>query len=314
MKILVVGAGAIGGYFGGRLLEAGRDVTFLVRPGRSERLAATGLVIRSDSGDVTLPSPPTVTADALREIFDLVLLSCKAYDLEGAIAGFAPAVGPGTAILPVLNGMCQLDRLDQRFGAKHVLGGLCQISSTLDPDGRILHLNNMHGLVFGERGGGRSARVEAIAAALSGARFDARLSEEILQEMWEKWLFIASLAGINCLMRATVGDIVAADGAGLTLALVEECAAIAARQGFPPREDTIARVRSMLTTPGSGLIASMLRDLERGAPIEADQVIGDLVRRGDPGPGASPILRIVLAHMKAYEARRARPANLPSVG
>ena len=303
MRILVVGAGAIGGYFGGRLLEAGRDVTFLVRRERSERLAATGLVIRSGSGDYTLPNPSTVRAEDLARPFDLVLVSCKAYDLEGAIAGFAPAVGPETLILPLLNGMRHLDRLDRQFGSGAVLGGLCLISSGLDPEGRILHHNTMHGIVFGERDGPPSARAEAVAAAFAGARFNARLSTEILQEMWEKWVFIASLAGINCLMRGTVADYLAAGGGGLAAALVDECAAIAGRQGFPPGEAALAKVRTELTVP-SGLTASMLRDLERQAPIEADHVIGDLLGRGEPG--ASPLLTIVLAHLKTYEARRAR--------
>jgi 2-dehydropantoate 2-reductase len=310
MRILVVGAGAIGGYFGGRLLEAGRDVTFLVRPERSRRLAETGLVIRSSFGDVSLPAPPTVTAGQLNRPFDLVLLSCKAYDLEGAIAGFAPAVGPDTVILPVLNGMLHFDRLDREFGAGRVLGGLVLISSALDPEGRIQHCNKMHGLVFGERDGSRSARVEAIAAVLSGAGFDARLSEGILQELWEKWVFIASLAAINCLLRATVDDIVASGSTGLALTVMAECAGIAAGQGYPPGEACLQRIRAMLTTPGLALAASMLRDLERNAPIEADHVIGDLLRRGDPQPGAQPVLRIACAHLKAYEARRAREAGL----
>jgi 2-dehydropantoate 2-reductase len=301
MKILVIGAGAIGGYFGGRLLEAGRDVTFLVRRERKERLAATGLVIRSGYGDYTLPAPPTVEAQALDRPFDLVLVSCKAYDLEGAIAGFAPAVGPDTTILPLLNGMRHLDRLDERFGADRVLGGLVLISSGLDPEGRILHFNDMHGIVFGGRDA-RSARAEAVAEAFAGARFNARQSGEILREMWEKWVFIASLASINCLMRGTVAEYLAADAEGLATALVDECAAIAARQGFPPREAALAKTRAALTTP-SGLIASMLRDIERQAPIEADHVIGDLLRRGEPG--ASPLLRVALAHLKTYEARRA---------
>jgi 2-dehydropantoate 2-reductase len=308
MRILVVGAGATGGYFGGRLLAAGRDVTFLVRPERARRLAETGLVIRDSAGDVTLPAPATVTAGTLRGSFDLVLLSCKAYDLEGAIEGFAPAVGPETIILPMLNGMRHLDRLDQRFGAGRVLGGLCQISAGLDPDGRILHLNTMHGLVFGERDGVRSTRVEALAEVLGHAGFDDRLSDAILLEMWEKWVFIAAAAGINCLMRATVADIIAAEAGGLALALLDECAAVAASHGFQPREVWLERGRGMLTLPGSSLTASMLRDLERGAPIEADHVIGDLLRRGDPRPGAQPVLRIVYAHLKAYEARRAREA------
>jgi len=216
-------------------------------------------------------------------------------------------VGGGVQDVPLaVDARGHLDQLDQRFGAGRVLGGLCQISSALDPDGRILHLNTMHGLVFGERDGVRSARVEALAALLGGAGFDARLSDAILLEMWEKWVFIAGAAGINCLMRATVADIIAAGAGGLALALLDECAAVAAGHGYPPREAWLRKARAMLTEPGSALTASMLRDLERGAAIEADHVIGDLLRRGDPRPGAQPVLRIVYAHLKAYEARRAR--------
>ena len=142
MRILVVGAGSIGGYFGGRLLQAGRDVTFLVRPRRAAELAKIGLMIRSPLGDVALAAPPTVTADALRAPFDLILLSCKAYDLQGAMDAFAPAVGPQTAILPLLNGMRQLELLEARFGAAPVLGGQCLISTVLDAEGGILHLND----------------------------------------------------------------------------------------------------------------------------------------------------------------------------
>src|SRR6202049_3088446 len=208
MRILVVGAGAIGGYFGARLLEARRDVTFLVRPRRAAQLAR-GLSVVSRFGDIDLVAPPMVTAEALHESFDLILLSCKAYDLEGAMDSFAPAVGPRTAILPLLNGMRHLDFLKARFGAGHVLGGQCLLSAVLDPDGRVLHLNDTHLLGFGEPDGSRSARVEAIASILSGAKFDARPSQVILQEMWEKWVFIAAGAGIPLLTRAAGGDIAA---------------------------------------------------------------------------------------------------------
>src|ERR1700733_9421182 len=170
MRILVVGAGAIGGYFGGRLLQAGRDVTFLVRPRRQAQLAKTGLVIRSRFGDGSLSSPPTLTADALHEPFDLILLSCKSYDLQSAADSFAPAVGPNTAILPLLNGMGHMDYLGARFGAGAVLGGQCVISVTLDGDGHILHLNDTHGLSFGEQNGETSPGAEAIASTLSGDR------------------------------------------------------------------------------------------------------------------------------------------------
>ena len=310
MRILVVGAGSIGGYFGGRLLEAGRDVTFLVRSRRASDLARTGLAIRSPVGDVNLPAPPTVAAERLSEPFDLVLLSCKAYDLAAAINAFAPAVGPDTAILPLLNGMGHLDLLEARFGAEHVLGGQCLISAALDPEGRILHLNETHMLSFGERDGARSPRVEAIAAELSGARFEARLTQRILPEMWEKWMFIATGAGLTCLLRASIGDIVAAGAADLATALLEECAAIAAQQGFAPSEAAMQRSRAMFTAPGSALTASMLRDIERGAPIEAEHVVGDLLRRGGKDTDASSLLRTAYLHLKAYEARRVREAGL----
>jgi 2-dehydropantoate 2-reductase len=306
MRVLVVGAGSIGGYFGGRLKAAGRDVTFLVRARRAAQLAKIGLIIRSPRGDVDIASPPTIMAENLREPYDLILLSCKAYDLPSAIDAFAPAVGPNTAILPVLNGMSHMDTLGARFGAGAVLGGQCLISTTLDPEGRILHLANPHLLSFGEQNGTKSARAQATLAALSSAGFDVNLSTTILHEMWEKWSFIATGAGITCLMRAAFGDIVAAGAVKLSTDLYDECCAIATVNGFPPSKASIERSLGMFTAPGSTISASMLRDIERGAPTEADHVIGDLLRRGEKAPGDRTLLRIAYAHLRAYEARRAR--------
>src|SRR5882724_5360992 len=146
MRILVVGAGAIGGYFGGRLLQAGRDVTFLVRPRRAAELARDGLVIKSPSGDVTLKNPSAVQADKLSEKFDVVLLSCKAYDLDDAIKSFAPAVGSQTAVIPLLNGMRHLDVLDKKIGASHVLGGLCLTAVTLNEKREVVQLGPVQSL------------------------------------------------------------------------------------------------------------------------------------------------------------------------
>jgi 2-dehydropantoate 2-reductase len=306
MRILVVGAGAIGGYFGGRLLQANRDVTFLVRERRAAQLRETGLVIRSPMGDLHVPEPPVVLSSELRRPFDLVLLSCKAYDLDSAIESFAPAVGPGTTVLPLLNGMKHLDVLDEKFGAGAVLGGLCLISTTLDPDGRILHLNNMHGVRFGERNGPRSSRVDAIAAQMEGAPFDGRLSEHILQAMWEKWTFIAATAGITCLMRATIGDIFTAGGADAAAQIYEECAQIAAENGFPPGEQARQVSIKSQTTPGSPLTASMLRDIESHGRTEVDQILADLLRRRQKPVDGLSLLATACLHVKAYEARRNR--------
>jgi 2-dehydropantoate 2-reductase len=310
MRILVVGAGAIGGYFGGRLIEAGRDVTFLVRPRRAAELTSAGLTINSAAGNLTVPAPPTVLADQLAGPFDLILLSCKAYDLDGAIASFAPAVGPTTVILPLLNGMHHLDILEARFGRVPVLGGQCYIAATLDQNRVIVHLNNDHELSFGEQEGGGSARVEAIAAEMAGVVFKARASEQILQEMWEKWVFLATLAGGTCLMRAAIGDIMAAPGGReFMLGLLDECSAVARANQHLPRDAATQRFRAALTAAGSSLTASMLRDIERRAPIEADHIVGDLIRRGSEigaPAGGMPLLRLAYGHLKAYEARQDR--------
>ena len=306
MRILVIGAGATGGYFGGRLLQTGQDVSFLVRPHRAALLAQHGLHIRSACGDADLPAPRTMTADALHETFDLVLLGCKAWDLPQAIDDFAPAVGENTVVLPLLNGMRQLDLLDARFGAARVLGGRCMIAATLDADGIVRHLNRTHGITYGERDGSDSPRVQRIAQAMSGANFDAHASMHIMQDMWDKWVFLASLAGLTCLMRAPVGDVMAAPGGrDAALALLDDGSRVAAACGYALSAKSLERAQGILTEPGSTLSASMMRDLEHGGRIEADHVLGDLLARGASHNVDTPLLRLAYAHLKAYEVRKA---------
>jgi 2-dehydropantoate 2-reductase len=305
MRILVVGAGAIGGYFGGRMLQAGADVTFLVRPKRAAELAAAGLVIKSPLGDVTLKNPPAVQADKLAEQFDVVLLSCKAFDLDDAITSFAPAVGPDTAILPLLNGMRHLDTLDARFGRQRVLGGLCAIAVTLNEKREVVHLQPLQSLTLGERDGKSSKRVRAIAEVMEKGNFGSKASDDIIQEMWEKWVFLASLAASTCLMRASVGAILAAPGGkDFVLGMLDECSAVAAAEGHAPRAAFLERIRGMLTAEGSPMTASMFRDIEAGAPVEADHIIGDLVARADTAKVPVPKLRAAYTHLKAYEKTR----------
>jgi 2-dehydropantoate 2-reductase len=310
MKTLVVGAGGIGGYFGGRMLQAKRDVTFLVRPKRAEQLASRGLTIKSEKGgDYHHANPPTVQANALGGPYDLILLSCKAYDLDDAMESFAPAVGPNTAILPMLNGMRHMDALQAKFGASAVLGGLCMIAATLNAEGEILHLNPVHGMVFGERDGSRSDRIVAVEKEMTGCNFDSRLSENIDQEMWEKWVFIGTGAGITCLMRASVGDIEAAGGAAVANALLVECASVATAAGFPPSEASLERGRATFTAPGSTLTASMYRDLAGGGRTECEHLLGDLLRRGGLENSTTSILRMAYTNVAAYEVGRAQRAT-----
>jgi 2-dehydropantoate 2-reductase len=309
MRILVVGAGAVGGYFGGRLLEAKRDVTFLVRHRRAAELTTSGLRIHSPAGDLHLKRPRTVQAAELNETFDLVLLSCKAFDLPDAIASFAPAVGDGTVILPLLNGMRHIETLVARFG-DCVVGGRCLISSTLNEAREIVHFTGMHIVNFGELDGAVSPRIQAIERQFQGAHFDSASSTQIVLDMWEKWVFLATLAGSTCLMRASVGDITAAPGGtDFILRLLEECRMIAAAEGYDPRPAAMERARGLLVADGSPLTASMLRDIAANGPIEADHIIGDLLARADRARVSRSrisLLPVVYAALKAYEASRQR--------
>ncbi|MBR0812028.1 2-dehydropantoate 2-reductase [Bradyrhizobium diazoefficiens] len=306
MRILVVGAGAIGGYFGGRLLQAGRDVTFLVRPRRAGELASDGLVIKSPNGDVTLKNPPTVQADTLKDKFDVVLLSCKAFDLDDAIKSFAAAVGPNTAIIPMLNGMKHLDTLDAKFGKERVLGGLCAIAATLNELREVVQLQPMQSINYGERDGKLSDRVKAIDEAFKSGIAGATASQNIMQDMWEKWVFLSSLAASTSLMRTSVGNILAAPGGrDFLLGMLDETSAIAAASGYTPGGPFFERVKGLLTTEGSPMTASMFRDIKAGLPVEADHVIGDLVARADAAKVPVPKLRIAYTHLKAYEKQRA---------
>jgi 2-dehydropantoate 2-reductase len=300
----VVGAGAIGGYFGGRMLQAGRDVTFLVRPKRASELASAGLVIRSPNGDVTLKNPPTVQAGSIKDTLDVVVLSCKAYDLEDAIKSFEPAVGPKTAIIPMLNGMNHLKTLDDRFGAERVLGGLCAIAVTLNEQREVVQLQPMQSLAFGERDGKMSDRVRAIAEALSAVN-GATASEHVIQDMWEKWVFLCSIAASTCLMRAPIGVIVASPGGrDFLLGIIDECTAVAKAAGHEPTAAAFQRTKTMLTAEGSPMTASMFRDIKVGARVEADHVVGDMIARAEAAKIPVPKLRVAYTHLKAYEKQR----------
>ncbi|WP_236094219.1 ketopantoate reductase family protein [Pseudomonas aeruginosa] len=308
MRILIVGAGAIGGYIGGRLLQAGKDVTFLVRPQRAALLARDGLVVKSPLGDIHYPAPHCAHTGEVRQSYDLILLSCKSYDLEQAMEDFAPAVAPYTAILPLLNGMRHLDMLEKRFTRQNVLGGQCRISLDRDASGAIVHHNDVNQISFGELDEVASLRTRSITEALrGGAGFEAIPSSRIMQEMWEKWTLIATGAGMTCLMRAALGDILAAGGKHLTVTLLDECAEIASMAGYPLRPAIRQRYLEVLTEPGSTLMASVLRDVERSVETEAEHILGDLMERWDLPEGDDfSILAIALVHLRSYEARRLR--------
>ncbi len=301
MRILILGAGGIGGYYGGKLAAAGVDVTFLVRPRRAGQLAQDGLVIRSPKGDLRM-AVTTVLRETVGAGYDAILLSCKAYDLEDAIESIRPA-GRGALIVPLLNGIKHLDRLDAAFGADHVAGGVALIGTTLEPDGTIVHLDRGDGLSYGPRTPAQEAACAALKPAITGSGFAGRLSHEIMQEMWEKFCFITSNAGMCCLMRGDIGTIARTqEGAGLMREMIAECVATATAAGFPPRAPFHERIDTQLTNPKSAMTASMLRDLRRGNQVEAQHVAGDMLARAKAAGLAVPILRAVYAHLQVYQA------------
>jgi len=304
MRILILGAGGVGGYFGARLAAADVDVTFLVRSGRAAQLAREGLIVLSPLGDVRLS---VATLTEAKQGFEAVLLACKAYDLNDAIAAIAPAVTANTLVLPLLNGLRQLDALDARFGRQRVLGGLCHIGVTLTEQGEVQHLNKMQHFAFGPRLSTQVERCDRMHATLALGGFAPVLSPEIEQSMWEKFVLLASYAGMTCLMRAPVGAIVATDeGEALMREMLIQCAAVATACGHELSHGFLAETLAMLTQRGSLGTASMLRDIQRAARTEHQHILGDMLARASEAGVTAPLLRVANAHLQAYELERLR--------
>ena len=315
MNLLILGAGATGGYFGGRLAQAaaagktGTQVTFLVRPARAEALRARGLEVESPHGNFSLPVR-TVVHTELKPEYDLVLLSCKAYDLESSILSIYPAVGPDTLILPVLNGLAHYDRLDAEFGPRRVLGGCCHMAGTLSPTGVVRQLTDLHRITFGVREGNAAhaqATLKELEAAFLQTPVEPRFPEQVLQDIWEKYVMLASLASVNCLMRSAVGDLMAADeGEAIALRAFAECEAAAAHAGHASRPKAAEATRKLLTQKGSVFSASMLRDLESGGRTEGEHIVADMLKRARGAGSDATVLGLSWAHLQAREARLRR--------
>jgi 2-dehydropantoate 2-reductase len=309
MKILVLGAGATGGYFAGRIAQVGADVTFLLRERRAAQLAANGLVVKSPHGDFTLRAQ-FVRQSEVRPEYDLVYLTCKAYDLDSAIESIRPAMGPAAHVMPLLNGLAHVDRLVTEFGAGRVLGGTCGIPATLTPEGEVRQLGPLHRIAYGMlpgTSGEARAKLETLHGFYKRTPIDAVLADDILLELWEKFVLLTTMASMTTLMRGAIGDALAADeGEAIVDETLAACAQTAARAGYTVRERQMAASRKFLFARGSDLAASMLRDIEGGHRVEADHIVGDMLKRAraagvDPGP-----LRIAYAHLQAYQAKRKR--------
>lgn len=301
MRLLIVGAGSTGGYFGGRLAEAGRDVTFLVRPARAVQLRQDGLHIVSPHGDATL-HPKVVTTSEITEPYDAVLLTVKSFQLQAALDDIAPAIGPDTMILPVLNGMRHMDILAGHFSQNNLIGCALKVATILENDGTIVQLNPLQDLAYGELDGTITTRITALDQFMQGAPIGARLSSVIRREMWEKWILLAGLGATTCLMRGTVGEIEACDGgAEIVLDLLNEIIQVVKVAGEAPSDAFVQAARQQLTTKGSPLASSMFRDLQRGRDVEVEGIVGDLVRLGSEAGLKTPLLSAAAVHLRVYQ-------------
>jgi 2-dehydropantoate 2-reductase len=310
MRWLVLGAGALGGFFGARLTQAGADVTFLVRPRREQQLQRDGLVVHTQDGDTLRYKVRTCQQGRLDGRYDVILLACKAYDLTSAMDAIAPAIGPGTSILPVLNGIRHMDLLKERFGAAQVVGGLTVINAALMPDGAIQQSQvriNMNYL--GELDGKNTARCEAIADGLKD--IEAKVVPDILAQMWNKFFGFACNATISTLTRSRAGTIArSASGQEFVSAVIDECAGVCAAEGFPVPDQIEHLVRGMYAQVGSTYGPSILIDMDQGRPTEGEHTIGDLVERARQRGMAVPILLSARTNLQAYEiARGAKSAR-----
>ncbi|VUC88169.1 2-dehydropantoate 2-reductase [Raoultella terrigena] len=306
MKILVVGAGAIGGYYGARLLQAGADVTFLVRPGRAAILASNGLQVRSELGDFNGPVA-ALTRDELTPVYDLIVLSCKAYDLDATLRDIIPAMGMNTALLPFINGMSVYDQLDALFGPDRVLGGIAYIAVKLDQAGVIRHLGNSDVVIVGSRtpkASGPARQCLSLLAQSPGLR---TLSPDVNHALWNKWMMLAAGAMMTCLMRATVGDILASrDGEFLMRQAIRECCAVATAEKQAPTADEVLALEARLLDPRSTWAASMMRDISQNASrLEAQAIVGDLIERAERHGIDLPLTRIAYCNLQAYERQHA---------
>ena len=309
MRILILGAGAIGAYFGARLQQAGGDVTFLVRPGRMAVLREHGLQVRSPFGDLHL-APKLIVREDLREYFDLIILSCKAYDLASAMADIAPAVGKQSLVLPLLNGVRQIDILAARFGSAQVLGGIAQAALRVTPAGEVEHFNQVHRLIAGTLDRQPAPALQQVAQLLQASGVEFIVADDVEQALWNKFVFWSALAGASCTLRANIGEVLqTVAGEAFIAGLLSECAEVAQACGHALSESQLATCRKQLSEPGSVLAASMLRDIERGSATEAEHTLGDMVSRAGSFGIASPCLRLAYSHLQAYELRRQATAS-----
>ena len=302
LRFLIVGAGAVGGLIAARLTGAGYDVTVLALPRSAARLREGGLRIASGDGTRVL-RPAVVTAAELTSGYDAIVLAVKSGDLDAVMADIEPAVQPPAVIVPFLNGMAHVEPLTGRFGSA-VLGGVLRIATQLQDDGTIRVLTPQFEVELGELDGSPSTRADRLASAFKDAGADVTVPGSIVDAMWAKWVFIASLGAVTSLMRATVGAIAAVPGGQrFAQSVLAEAAAAAAACGHPVPAGPLHVTEQVLTAAGSPVTSSLTRDLIAGRRTEVEAVLADLAARGRAAGTATPLIDLAVLALRIHNGQ-----------
>lgn len=299
MKVVVVGAGAVGGYFGGRLQEAGFDITFLVRKKRAKQLREHGLVIQSPAGNVQLT--PKLAEDAGEiSACDLVLLAVKNYHLQPLLESIRPLVEGGAKVLPLLNGVEHFDILAQAFGKQAILGGLCQIIVTLNGDGHIIHTSNIHNIFFGALEAEQAEFCQQFAEQVKGAVMPVTLSKDILVDIWSKYAFITAFSGITTASRLPINEILKVDATkNVYRLLLAEMQTLATAKSITLPADFVGK--TMMRAFPDGSTSSMHQDFRKGLLLEVESLQGAAVRLSQQTRVSLPTITTIYGLIKPYE-------------
>ena len=308
MKILVMGSGGVGGFYGGRLARAGCDVTFVARGAHLAALRERGLTIENESqGDIHLPVVNVTENPADAGTVDLVLISVKLWDIEAATRAVKPAVGPQTAVLSLQNGVMKDDVLRREFGEQAVLGGVGYVATYISRPGVIHQTGTIQRMVFGEYDGRRSPRAEALLAAALEGGIEAELSADVRRAIWEKYVFLVGLSGTTATMRTNIGPIRENPRTRAFLFdLMKEAVAVGRAHGVALPEDYATQRLAFADTIPSDMSSSMRHDLERGNPLEVAWLSGGVVKLGEqvgvPTPANKAVWDILALHAQGRKA------------
>jgi 2-dehydropantoate 2-reductase len=302
MSVLVVGAGAAGGYIGAQLLAAGRDVTFLAHDRTAARLNSDGLRIRHGDDTRTL-RVAVVTAADLDRHYDGVVVAVRSSAVEGAIRDMREAVGPQTRIVPVMNGIRHLALLTAAFGQDRVLGSTTRLVTSQLPDGTIDEIAPGIQMEIGQLDGQNSDRLDRVVAELKVPHIDLTVRSDVVAAMWEKFAFITATAALTCLIGDVIGPIASADGGiDVARAVLAEVAGVAAAEGYPLAEAVHGRLDAMLTDPKSPFGPSMFRDMSAGRPVEV-AVLTDLADHARERGLSTPLVDASIVRIDVHNRR-----------